>query len=99
VPPGEPDTIDPGHGPRPGTGLPAGAFIGSNIPGFSTTSPNTFLKADGTELAPDPGGDPPQPPGPGGVPEPSAWALLIAGFGLAGGALRRSRARARRRTA
>ncbi|MDZ4375449.1 MAG: PEPxxWA-CTERM sorting domain-containing protein [Phenylobacterium sp.] len=26
------------------------------------------------------------------VPEPSAWALMIAGFGLAGGALRRSRA-------
>jgi len=27
----------------------------------------------------------------GGVPEPSAWALMIAGFGLAGGALRRRR--------
>jgi hypothetical protein len=24
-----------------------------------------------------------------GVPEPSTWALMIAGFGLAGGALRR----------
>jgi Concanavalin A-like lectin/glucanases superfamily/PEP-CTERM motif len=29
--------------------------------------------------------------GPLGVPEPSAWALLIAGFGLAGAALRRRR--------
>jgi hypothetical protein len=28
-------------------------------------------------------------PGPGGVPEPSAWLLLIAGFGIAGSALRR----------
>lgn len=27
----------------------------------------------------------------GAVPEPSAWALMIAGFGLAGGALRRQR--------
>jgi hypothetical protein len=29
--------------------------------------------------------------GPGGVPEPSAWALLIIGFGAVGGALRRGR--------
>ena len=29
----------------------------------------------------------------GAVPEPAAWALLIAGFGLAGGSLRRQRAR------
>lgn len=29
---------------------------------------------------------------PGGVPEPSAWALMIAGFGLAGSALRRRQA-------
>jgi hypothetical protein len=28
----------------------------------------------------------------GGVPEPASWALMIAGFGLAGGALRRRRA-------
>lgn len=28
-----------------------------------------------------------------GVPEPAAWAMLIGGFGLAGGALRRRRAR------
>jgi microcystin-dependent protein len=30
-------------------------------------------------------------PDTGGVPEPAAWALMIAGFGLAGGALRRRR--------
>lgn len=30
-------------------------------------------------------------PGPGGVPEPGTWALLIAGFGLAGSVLRRRR--------
>ncbi|MBX3482202.1 PEPxxWA-CTERM sorting domain-containing protein [Phenylobacterium sp.] len=31
-------------------------------------------------------------PGGGGVPEPGAWALMILGFGMAGGLLRRSRA-------
>lgn len=30
-------------------------------------------------------------PAPGGVPEPSSWALLIAGFGMAGVAIRRRR--------
>jgi hypothetical protein len=29
--------------------------------------------------------------GPGGVPEPASWAMLIAGFGLVGGTLRRQR--------
>lgn len=33
----------------------------------------------------------PTPPGIPGVPEPSTWAMLIAGFGLIGGAMRRSR--------
>lgn len=32
-----------------------------------------------------------EPQTPGGVPEPSAWALMIAGFGLAGATLRRRR--------
>jgi hypothetical protein len=32
--------------------------------------------------------------GPGAVPEPAAWALMIAGFGLVGGAARRRRAAA-----
>ncbi|MEW5686450.1 MAG: PEPxxWA-CTERM sorting domain-containing protein [Pseudomonadota bacterium] len=31
-------------------------------------------------------------PGPGGVPEPSTWALMILGFGAAGAGLRRRRA-------
>ena len=30
-------------------------------------------------------------PGAGGVPEPASWALMITGFGLAGGAIRRRR--------
>jgi hypothetical protein len=49
--------------------------------------------------APPPPGDPPPPPPPPpppfeshGVPEPSTWLLMIAGFGLAGAALRRRRA-------
>jgi PEP-CTERM motif len=47
-------------------------------------SPNTF-----EILGPDPDrGGPPA----GGVPEPATWALLIAGFGSVGVALRRSRA-------
>lgn len=44
-----------------------------------------------------PGGGPLEPPtsepGGPGVPEPGVWALMIAGFGLAGTALRRRRAR------
>lgn len=32
---------------------------------------------------------PPPPPPPTGVPEPTAWALMIVGFGLAGSAFRR----------
>ncbi|MCG2842180.1 PEPxxWA-CTERM sorting domain-containing protein [Sandaracinobacter sp. RS1-74] len=37
-------------------------------------------------------GDPVVPGTPGGVPEPAAWAMLIAGFGLVGSAMRRRRA-------
>jgi hypothetical protein len=31
--------------------------------------------------------------GAGGVPEPASWALMIAGFGMAGGLLRQRRQR------
>lgn len=34
---------------------------------------------------------PPPPPGVGAIPEPAAWALMIAGFGLVGSAMRRRR--------
>lgn len=40
-------------------------------------------------VAPPPGGG-----SPGGVPEPASWMMLIAGFGLVGGTLRRARVRA-----
>ena len=33
-----------------------------------------------------------QAPAVGGIPEPASWALLIAGFGLLGAAMRRRRA-------
>jgi len=33
----------------------------------------------------------PPTPGPGGIPEPATWAMLILGFGLVGGAMRRRR--------
>ncbi len=42
-----------------------------------------------TALGPTP---PPPPPSTGVIPEPAAWALMIAGFGLVGGALRRRQA-------
>jgi PEP-CTERM motif len=48
-----------------------------------TQFPNTF------EIF---GADPDRGPPAGGVPEPATWALLIAGFGGVGAALRRSRA-------
>jgi hypothetical protein len=34
------------------------------------------------------------PPGPGGVPEPATWAMLLGGFGLTGAAMRRRRSMA-----
>ncbi|MBI1196568.1 MAG: PEP-CTERM sorting domain-containing protein [Phenylobacterium sp.] len=49
-----------------------------------------FLTVSGS---PDTGGPGTGGPGTGGVPEPATWALLIAGFGMVGGAMRR-RARA-----
>lgn len=47
------------------------------------------LLLDPIRVAPPP--PPPPPPGGGVVPEPASWALLIAGFGIVGSALRRRR--------
>jgi hypothetical protein len=47
-----------------------------------------------TGAASPPPPPPPQPPG--GVPEPASWAMLIAGFGLTGAAMRRRTAAAKR---
>jgi hypothetical protein len=59
-------------------------------------SPSQVLNSDGSNL-PNTfeifGADPDRAGAPaGGVPEPATWALLIAGFGATGAALRRSRA-------
>jgi hypothetical protein len=40
---------------------------------------------------PPPGGEGPTLPPPTAVPEPSTWALLLIGFGVVGGILRRSK--------
>lgn len=57
---------------------------------FDADSFSVTLDFQRTQIA----GPPPDttPPPTGGVPEPSAWALMIAGFGLAGASLRRRRA-------
>jgi hypothetical protein len=52
--------------------------FGDPVPGLSITS------ASGVFLVQSP-------ISPGAVPEPTSWALMIAGFGLAGGAIRRRR--------
>jgi hypothetical protein len=57
----------------------AGNDTGRTPGGLSIASDTGFSFLDGTT------------PGPTGVPEPAAWALMIAGFGLAGGSLRRTR--------
>ena len=49
---------------------------------------DTYFTYGGAAFSP--GASPPPPPPPGGaVPEPATWAMMIAGFGLAGAALRR----------
>ncbi|MDZ4372669.1 MAG: PEPxxWA-CTERM sorting domain-containing protein [Phenylobacterium sp.] len=50
-----------------------GFYIDNVVWEFRDTSPNPPINI----------------PGAGGVPEPGAWALMILGFGLAGGAIRR----------
>lgn len=58
------------------------AFSAVGFDGFITGITSYSITYDG--------GDPPDAPSP--APEPSAWALMLAGFGLAGAALRRRRA-------
>jgi hypothetical protein len=45
------------------------------------------------EIVGVPAGATPPPPGPGDVPEPATWAMMLSGFGLIGSAMRRRRAR------
>ena len=54
-------------------------------PAFAALHPGTSLVLSDGVLNAEPGG------AGGGVPEPASWALMIAGFGLAGAALRRRR--------
>ena len=58
-------------------------------PAFLRAHPGTTLHPDGSALfdTPPGGGG-----GTGGVPEPTTWALMLAGFGLAGVGLRKRRA-------
>lgn len=74
-----------------------GAFSASvDPPSLISIDPTFAAQNPGFSLAINSGSAAP------GVPEPSAWALMIAGFGAAGAALRRRRAEAetgRRRTA
>lgn len=50
--------------------------------GFGGRTPDFAFDVIGVDLATGPGG---------AVPEPASWAMMIGGFGLAGGALRRRR--------
>lgn len=68
-----------------------------NIPGserifFGTSSPdNVNVFTDGLVVLGAAVGGPAPDPTPASVPEPTAWALMIMGFGLAGAQLRRRR--------
>ena len=64
----------------------------SFLPPFFSPSPNPGVLAAGSYTADFAGGSLTL-TGPGGVPEPEAWALLIAGASMVGGARRASRRR------
>jgi PEP-CTERM motif len=60
-----------------------GSFTYGNTSSLNFILPSnvSFTSASGTFLSAN--------VGPGGVPEPASWALMIAGFGLTGAAMRR----------
>ncbi|WP_133064280.1 PEPxxWA-CTERM sorting domain-containing protein [Sandarakinorhabdus cyanobacteriorum] len=68
-----------------------GVFGSLNLASLSNPGGSGFFTASTLPLPPvPPGGG----GGPGGIPEPDAWALLIAGFGLTGAVARRRRRKA-----
>ncbi len=76
-------------------GRPAGNFVGAYM--FTLAQAQQIKVRVGDNAPGDNAGGvsllfTPVPTPPGGVPEPASWALLIAGFGLTGVALRRRRA-------
>jgi hypothetical protein len=75
----------------------AGAFFGGPVDGLigSYTANGFAIAVPGDPGVPhDPG-----PGGPGAVPEPGSWALMISGFGLVGAAMRRRGSRAAKQAA
>lgn len=69
--------------------LPGSYLIEAGVRNVGDTDPTPFyssqLLVDGVSLTAAPS------TGPGGVPEPASWTLMIAGFGLAGASLRARR--------
>jgi hypothetical protein len=53
------------------------SLVGGQLSNFTASSVGTFSAEDGG--------------GPGGVPEPGTWAMMLAGFGLVGLSRRRQR--------
>lgn len=72
---------------------PASYFAVFELPpgSFATLGEHEIVGGGGRLLVWQPGSPPPPPPP---IPEPGTWALLIAGFGLVGSALRRRARRA-----
>jgi len=68
--------------------VPQGSYI---VGFFSQTGSTTGATANSGAILVT--GSPPPPPPPPGVPEPATWAMMLAGFGVTGFALRRTRRR------